>query len=260
MDGRVQGGVLRTALQEASLSPGELWIEYCALGGKATQFELEAFLNAVILLPAFERDLLADACNSLLKQTAVTTRIPQSREDEPDETGEDPWKGLGAAGAFLLAPEQIEMEWLHALEHTGLLATEPESRFDRFTRQAVTEFGVGTAFVILVDDRRMFLKSVIGSLEQDLPRSIAFCTATLRGGGPLVVPDTLTDERFRDHPLVAEEPHLRFYAGHPLRGPGHWVVGIICLADQRPRAFTHEDQQAFHRLAVDVEAELPTGS
>lgn len=256
MNGRVQSRLIVLALKRAHLQPEDLWVEYYALGGEATQFELEAYLHAVIVLPSYERDLLADACNALLAQTPVAVRIPQSREDEPEGTARESRRALGAAGAFLLTEKEAELERLDALARTCLLDTPAEARFDRLTRQAIEYFEVSSAIVTLIDDRRMFLKSVIGPIQQNLPRNISFCTRTIQSAGPLIVPDARNDDRFKANPLVLGDPHIRFYAGYPLRGPGRWTVGTLCVIDQQPRSFTAADGRFLRRLAAAAETEL----
>jgi GAF domain-containing protein len=52
---------------------------------------------------------------------------------------------------------------------------------------------------------------------------------------PLIVPDTRDDERFRDEPLVIDEPHVRFFAAIPIDAPGAGRLGAVCVFDQSPR-------------------------
>lgn len=247
---------MNSALSEADLSVEDLWIRYYALGGAISASEIQSYLTGLLSLPSRERNLLAEAANELLELTTVQIRVPADIESDANLPGEDPRRALGAAGAFLFSADEQESERLAALDRTHLLDSTPEARFDRYTQQAKDHFKVSSSIVALLDDRRMFLKSVVGPIEQNLPREITFCHATVRNAGPLIINDALKDERFQNNPLVLGEPFIRFYAGYPLRGPGGWTVGTLCVIDQDPRDFSVEDGQFLQGLARLVEEEI----
>src|SRR5690606_8797112 len=72
----------------------------------------------------------------------------------------------------------------------------------------------------------------------------------------LVVPDTRADIRFRNHPLVRDEPCIRFYAGQVLRDVEGERTGTLCLLDRRPRSFSARDALLFRMLADLVEPDV----
>lgn len=149
--------------------------------------------------------------------------------------------------------EARRLEILHSLD---ILDTPPEERFDRLCRLATRLFGVPMAAVSLIDARRQWFKSRVGLGVDETPRDISFCGHAILEKERLVVPDALQDERFRDNPLVTGPPHIRFYAGQVLRGPGRQPLGAFCLMDTRPRPFTQEDEAALADLGAIVEREL----
>lgn len=256
MNGQIQIRLTTLALSEAGFTVGDLWVRYYGLGGEVSEFEVQAYLGGLLVLPSIERNILADAMNELLEDTQVNVRVPRSDDDEPAETAEDSLKALGAIGSFLFTPEEAEGERLDAVTSTNLLDSPTEARFDQYTQQAKDYFRVSSSIVALIDDHRLFLKSVIGPVEQNLPREITFCNATIRHAGPLIIRDALEDDRFSTNPLVLGEPFIRFYAGYPLRGPGGWTVGTLCVIDQEPREFSPQDGRFLRRLARLVEAQI----
>ena len=137
-----------------------------------------------------------------------------------------------------------------------MLDTIAEERFDRLTRMARRLFGVDVALVSLVDENRQWFKSCAGMELSETPRDISFCGHAILGDGAFVIPDALQDERFCDNPLVAGPPHVRFYAGCPLRGPGGRKLGTLCIIDSKPRAFSDEDVEMLVDLALMVEREF----
>ena len=138
----------------------------------------------------------------------------------------------------------------------NVLDTIAEERFDRLTRMARRLFGVDVALVSLVDENRQWFKSCAGMELSETPRDISFCGHTILGDGAFVIPDALQDERFCDNPMVAGPPHVRFYAGCPLRGPGGRKLGTLCIIDSKPRAFSDEDVEMLVDLALMVEREF----
>ena len=142
---------------------------------------------------------------------------------------------------------------LHSL---NILDSAPESRFDRLTRLAQRLFQVDIALVSLVDEQRQWFKSRQGLEATETPRSISFCGHAIEQDRVFVVEDTLTDDRFADNPLVTDGPRIRFYAGCPLKGPGGYLMGTLCVIDSRPRQFDDQERDALRVLAELVEVEL----
>ncbi|MDF2826601.1 MAG: hypothetical protein K0R68_4009 [Mycobacterium sp.] len=60
----------RQAYDAAQVSVAELWLRYFALGGVASELELDAYLNGAIALPALQHDMLAHAINERLDEIA----------------------------------------------------------------------------------------------------------------------------------------------------------------------------------------------
>ncbi|MDI9245063.1 EAL domain-containing protein [Marinobacter sp. CHS3-4] len=150
----------------------------------------------------------------------------------------------------------LEQRRLAALNRLGLLDTPPEERFERLTRIARKYYDAKGAFFSLVDMDRQWLKSEEGVGVTETPRSIAFCDYTIRNDGVFVVEDTLKDPRFQKNPLVTHPPHVRFYAGVPVREPGGFKIGSFCIIDDKPRDASQVDLDVLRNLASIVEDEL----
>ncbi len=149
-----------------------------------------------------------------------------------------------------------EAERLADLRALKILDTPPEERFDRIVRLARRVFDVPIAYIALVADDRQWFKAKCGLAFDSTGRDESFCGHTILQNRALVVPDTLEDERFRDNPLVVNPPHLRFYAGHPLKGPAGHNVGTICIAAPVPRQPTSAELGTLAELATLAEHEL----
>lgn len=149
-----------------------------------------------------------------------------------------------------------EPQRLHALRESGILDTGEPARFDRLTRLARRLFNVPMAMVSLVDDESLVFKSCNGLRYMNTPRHISFCGHAILSEAPFIVEDARADARFDDNPLVTGEPHIRFYAGFPLRLPDGSVVGAFCLLDTQPRALNPDEMALLRDLAAIVEDEF----
>ena len=149
-----------------------------------------------------------------------------------------------------------EEERLEELRSLRLLDTPPEERFDRITRLASTLYEVPIAYIALVDADRQWFKSSCGLSATSTDRSVSFCGHSILSDEPLIISDALEDERFHDNPLVTGPPGIRFYVGHPLRGPGGRNIGTLCLADTRARPGSAVDLEVLRELAGIAEDEL----
>lgn len=83
-----------------------------------------------------------------------------------------------------------------------------------------------------------------------LPRADSLCSHAILQDEPLVVGDLASDARFRDLPLVTDDPRLRFYAGAAVLSRDGLPLGAVCVTDRRPRnGITPKQLSGLQRLA-----------
>src|SRR5437773_3189789 len=109
-----------------------------------------------------------------------------------------------------------EEKRLTALRELSILDTQSEQRFDRITRVAAAVGDVPIALVSLVDHDRQWFKSCHGLSVTETSRELSFCGHVVLSRAPVIVPDTLLDDRFADNPLLSGDPRARFFAGSPI--------------------------------------------
>lgn len=145
---------------------------------------------------------------------------------------------------------------LEALKNLGLLDTPSEERFDRITRLAIKIFKAPISTLTLVDKDREWYKSCQGLSRREGARAISFCGHALVEEDMLIVPDTLKDPRFADNPMVIGEPHIRFYAGVPVKDMDGNRLGAFCIKDFAPREFSADDRRLLADMASWAALEL----
>ena len=148
--------------------------------------------------------------------------------------------------------ENLELARLAELLKLEVMDTAAEPEFDRLTALAARLLRTPVALLSFFDDRRQWVKSSIGTDLQEIPRELSFCAHMVSEPEPqpMVVLDTLLDDRFRENPFVAEAPNVRFYAGVPVTTLAGTCVGSLCTVDYAPRdSVVAEDVQSLELLA-----------
>lgn len=151
--------------------------------------------------------------------------------------------------ALSAAGEQARLD---ALARYDILDTPNESVFDRVTGLVCRILAVPMATVTFLDAHRQWFKARQGVADSEGARDIAFCDYTIRQSEPLIVPDTHADGRFAANPLVLGPPHLRFYAGIPLRSSEGQAIGTLCAMGPQPRAISAAEIAILSDLAAIV--------
>ncbi|RYZ78061.1 MAG: GAF domain-containing protein, partial [Proteobacteria bacterium] len=131
---------------------------------------------------------------------------------------------------------------LHILREYQILDTSPEIAFERLTSLAARIFKVPIALISLVDADRQWFKSCFGMDVRQTDRQLSFCAHAILSDEVMVVPDAATDPRFSNNALVTGPPHIRFYAGAPLKTSEGQNLGSLCVIDTKPREFSAEQQ------------------
>jgi excisionase family DNA binding protein len=145
---------------------------------------------------------------------------------------------------------------LAAVGASGLVDTDEEARFDRIVRLASMVTGSPIALISLLTSTRQWFKARVGVEPRETSRDWAFCSHAVLQDGLFVVEDALGDERFRDNPLVQQAPHIRFYAGVPLRDRSGQPLGTLCVIDSEPRRLRAAESQALLDLAAIASSEI----
>ena len=177
------------------------------------------------------------------------------------------------------APDQLVNSEGAGLGRYAILDTPPEPAFDDLARRAAEALGTTMAAISFfergdsvaggsdVNDRaatssitREWFKARIGLTFPALAPGQCFYlpafTATPRTPAVFVIPDTLADKRFRDHPFVAGPPFICFYAASGIFSPAGQLLGVLSVFDTVSREVLARELEALKNLAELARARM----
>src|ERR1700733_802981 len=153
-----------------------------------------------------------------------------------------------------LVPDN-ENQRLESLRELRVLGTPPEQVYDDIARLAALVCDTPIAVIAFVDKQRVWYKSKINLVQEEIQRDGSFCTHAILQSQVLTVVDPLSDDKFVNNCEVAEFG-IRFYAGMPLITDDAHPVGTLAVMDRVPHLMTAEQGDALGILTRQVVREL----
>eukprot|EP00928_Gymnodinium_smaydae_P070368 TRINITY_DN54210_c0_g1_i1.p1 TRINITY_DN54210_c0_g1~~TRINITY_DN54210_c0_g1_i1.p1 ORF type:complete len:477 (-),score=52.73 TRINITY_DN54210_c0_g1_i1:240-1670(-) len=134
--------------------------------------------------------------------------------------------------------ENTRLRRLKSIQNT--VKTSDTVHFDHITRIVAALHEAPMSMLSFVEKQVHVCVSRFGFEHATRPRSFSFCAHTLVPDPsgqvkPLVVSDTLRDQRFQNNPLVAGAPHVRSYFGCPLVTSDGFRLGALSTMDSKPQ-------------------------
>ena len=149
---------------------------------------------------------------------------------------------------------QNETERLAALERVFPPGDPADPTLDSLARLAARVANVPIGLVTLLWEKQQTFAACHGLCGvSGTDRRNAFCGYTILGDDFLEVPDATADSRFADNPLVTQEPHIRFYAGVPIRCAEGFALGSLCVISDSPGRLTDGQKISLEEIADTVE-------
>ena len=146
-----------------------------------------------------------------------------------------------------------------ALRGTGLIGGQKVEAFDRLANLAATFVKAPMAMVTLLDGTHLHTLSRVGPADlakgPRAPVKDTFCRHVVAAGEPLVIGDAREHEPTSGLASVKSGKVLA-YAGLPLALPGGHVLGTLCVADAKPRAWKPDELAVLEALAQSVMTEI----
>lgn len=142
-----------------------------------------------------------------------------------------------------------EEDRLKSLQKYYLEDTSSDAALAKIVKVASVLCGTQMAAISILEKDRQWFKVKIGTDISETPREYALCNHTIKGMVPVVVENTIEDDRFKDHPFVVNDPKVRFYAASPIITTEGDVLGTVCAVDFSPKSLSAEKIAMLEDLA-----------
>lgn len=146
----------------------------------------------------------------------------------------------------------IEQKRLEATRRYLKFEINREQELQNIVMLASSICNVPIALITLMDEEVQFINAKTGADITEMPRKTSFCTHAIETDKVMVVSDASKDERFANAPVVANDPHIRFYASANLKSYDGYNVGTLCVYDLNPKELTELQKRQLEALAKQV--------
>ena len=144
---------------------------------------------------------------------------------------------------------------MYILQELELINAPPESSFDHLTRLASNVIGTPVSLVSIIDfdgDRQVF-KSQTGldepwACEGQTPVSHSFCKHVVLTNEALVVENASEHSLVKDN-MAIRDLNVAAYLGIPVHSFNGQPLGALCVIDNVPRRWSHNDIELMSNLA-----------
>lgn len=141
---------------------------------------------------------------------------------------------------------------LENLASYGILDSEPEAGYDDITKLVTYISNMPISTLAFIDENRKWHKSKIGLKKEFVPRSFSICSHTIMNDKTLIINDTKEHECIKNVGMVANPPHIRFYAGVPLISSEGFAIGTLCALDTKPNSLNDKQIDGLEILGRSV--------
>jgi len=155
------------------------------------------------------------------------------------------------AAALLPLSESVRLQ---ALRPYQLFNTMRDETFTELVRLAARLFNVPIAIIAFVEeeDVRFGLNYGLDPALDRVNRWETLCSVAMLHEKTSVFQDLHAQPCDLINPGLVQHLHLGFYAGSTLRTPEGHSIGVLCVIDHQPRAFSPAEADLLERLAAVV--------
>ena len=143
---------------------------------------------------------------------------------------------------------QAQARRMAAVGGLDLQALKPT--FERIGKLSRALIGGGLGDVILIDGDRTWHASADADFTRQIDIEKSFAGIAALADDVLWTPDARLDPRLADHPYVAGEPHVRFFAGAPIVLADGTALGAVIVAGPEVRPYDEDLAASLRDLAA----------
>ncbi|ADB41407.1 GAF domain-containing sensor histidine kinase [Spirosoma linguale] len=137
------------------------------------------------------------------------------------------------------------------LDYSGL-----KDKFKDLTKLAAKVTGTEISLINLIDSYTQWTVTNHGLDLDSMPRENSVCQYTILEPDSFEVKDLRLDSRFSEQFYVADDPHLRYYFGIPLKSSNGHNLGALCVLDTNTKELDPEKVELLRIIAAEVVSRL----
>jgi signal transduction protein with GAF and PtsI domain len=145
-----------------------------------------------------------------------------------------------------------------AVLRTGVLDTSSTELYEIYCFLAKEITGCPVSWTGVIDSERQFMLARDGfpdDVPMEMPRNQTLCQFALEKTKPLLINDMTKDKRFMFHPAV-KDFGVKFYAAFPIVTSDGYILGTLCVSDNRVRRISDHKINLLTELAAKLAYQL----